>query len=250
MRKSSKLNNTYRTISSKDFNSNPFDYYSYNYDIPSIEGTNNNTVNDTIDNTPKIPFLGGMLRYSKLGGVGIGNPNGTGTLNTVGNNLGRIAAGVNLATQGYNILNNLDNMNDAKDDASTLKAKILSTAAANPMNSSYLSADNMRLLRQLRNGTYEADDADTKEIILNGLSGALKGTLTGVAGGIPGMVIGGFGGAINDGMSTVSNAANVDNQKLEALLAELEDAQTQYNRMKRPNYSQMGLQSRYTNQWV
>lgn len=243
MKKNSKLNNYYRNLWEQ-----PYTNYSYNYsyDVPPIEGTSTDTINDA----SKVPFLGGMLRYSKANGIGIGNPNGTGTLNTVGNNLGKIATSVNLAAQGYDLYKNINKISDAADDNKTLKAKILSTAAANPMNSSYLSTDNMRMLRQLRNGTYDADGVKAKNVISNGLSGALKGVLTGAAGGIPGMVVGGVGGAVNGGLSAKSTTDESNNQKLEALLAELEDAQTQYNQMKRPNYNQMGLQSRYTNQWV
>ena len=275
MKKNSKLNKTYKDLWNA---AGPESFYNYNYNVPPMEDTTTgafnystegdspytdysydysynvppmeNTTADTLNNASKIPFLGGNLRYSKANGISIGNPNGTGTLNTVGNNLGKIATGVNLATQGYNLYNNIDSISDAAKDEKTLKAKVLSTAAANPMNSSYLSTDNMRMLRQLRNGTYDADGVNTKDVISRGLGGALKGVLTGAAGGIPGMVIGGVGGAVNGGLSAKSNADKLNNQKLEALLTELEDAQTQYNQMKRPNYNQMGLQSRYTNQWV
>lgn len=168
-------------------------------------------------------------------------------LNVMGKNIGKYATIGNGIYQGIQGIQNLKSLSDASTNQRDIKSKILSTAAANPMNSSYLSADNMRLLRQLRNGTYDSDNTSS---LLDILRGGATGVATGALGGPVGMLIGGIGGAINGGISSKANSTTNENEKLEALLAELEDAQAQYNQLKRPNFNMMGLQSRYTNQWI
>ena len=149
--------------------------------------------------------------------------------------------------QGMQAIQGLSGVSDTKRDANDLQAAILREAMANPINSSFLSSDQRNLLNKIRRGNYSLNgDSGIGEGILSGLGNTLMGTVTGgLTGGIPGAIIGGVGGLVNSGISGYSNAQQRNIGELEALYQALADANAQYQTMKRPNFTGLGIQQRY-----
>ena len=64
------------------------------------------------------------------------------------------------------------------------------------------------------------------------------------------MLIGAIGGGINAGINSKNQAIANDTANLESLYQALANAESDYKRMRVPNYTGLGLQSRFTNQWM
>lgn len=191
----------------------------------------------------------GWSLTGKEGSFGIGNTGGNAGLTIAGKNLAPIA---NVGTgiyQGYNAFKNLNSLNSANSTKNDLLSDIKVAAASNPMLSSYLTDDELSTLNKVKRGTYN-NNASNDNMLGDVLMGAGKGALTGALGGLPGIIIGGIGGAINGGLSSQKNAQSKENATLEGLYNSLSNANAQYKQMRRPNYTGLGLQSRYTNQWM
>ena len=108
-------------------------------------------------------------------------------------------------------------------------SNIVSASYASPTIQYDLSPDQLALLRELQQGTYDSG-TDLSDIdLLGALSGAGMGVLTGIGGGIPGMVVGGIGGLINSGLGDLSNAQNINNSELEALYRAVQESAQQHN---------------------
>ena len=138
--------------------------------------------------------------------LGVGNTNGKAGLTIGGKNLAPIS---NIATAGYqgiNAIKNIDENSKAEQDRQSLLSKIKSSAAGNPMLSSYLTSDQLSQLGKVKRGYYDNTGYDFD---LGGTLGGIgKGALTGIAGGLPGMVIGGIGGGINSLLKSKNNTIN------------------------------------------
>ena len=172
-------------------------------------------------------------------------------LNLGGYQLGKLWTGGQAL---YNIgkgIKNADNLGKATQQGSDLKSDILATAASTPNVSSYLTADEQKMLNQLKRGNYyEGDWGSDASDWGNVLGGGVKGALAGLPGGIPGMILGGLGGAVNGGLSSATKKKETQNSKLDALYNTLNYARNDYNSMKRPNFSGLGLQQRYRNAYM
>ena len=119
--------------------------------------------------------------------------------------------------QGGKALSNLISLNAAGDDLDTLRSDILASAYNNPLSNDYLSADQKKLLRELKSGSYSSKTAS------NALGAGFGGALTSlpkalinaglgfVTGGIPGAAIQGIGTLTNAGIqgATSSKSAHV-----------------------------------------
>ena len=159
-------------------------------------------------------------------------------------NIANVGSGLMYGTQAISGLSDISNNTRESRD---LQGDILKEAMANPINSSFLSSDQKVLLNKIRRGNYSLDgDNGIGEGVLSGLGNTLMGTVTGgLTGGIPGAIIGGIGGLVNSGISGYSNAQQRNIGELEALYQALADANAQYQTMKRPNFTGLGIQQRY-----
>lgn len=237
-------------------------YYpdNYNMQLPAVvqraKATNPNVVDATFKELPNNNLKGWFTGLGKNSGwnltgnskFGIGNTNGKAGLTIGGKNLAPYAnVGVGLY-QGINAIKGLNDISKNENDRQALLSKIRASASGNPMLSSYLTSDQMSQLNKLRRG-YNDNSPSGNLDFGSLLGGAGKGALMGAAGGLPGMIIGAIGGGVNAGINSKNQAIANDTQSLESLYQALMDAESQYKSMKIPNYTGLGLQSRYTNQW-
>lgn len=182
---------------------------------------------------------------------GFGWSKGSG-LEMFGKNVGK---GANIASgvlQGAQALKGVSDYNKAKQSNDDMLNDIVISAASNPLLSSYLTSDQMRLVNDIRRGNYEtSSDVDD---FLRGVGGGLGDIFTsaalGAAGGIPGMVIGGLGAAANAGIRGLSSGTEEESAELAALYQALMDAEAQYKSMKRPNFTGLGIQQQYQNMYA
>ena len=173
-------------------------------------------------------------------------------LSIAGKNVGKyVPWGVGIY-QGLDALGGLSEMSDLNADADTLTSQILTSAAGNPLISSYLTSDDLTLLGKLQRGTYDtsADLGDATSNLGNLLSGAGMGALSGLAGGIPGAIVGGIGGLINSGIDNMNAETSNNTARLEALYQNLLNAEQQYKSMRRPNFTGLGIQQQYQNMYM
>lgn len=163
-----------------------------------------------------------------------------------------IGKGANIGSgiaQGVQGIQNLSNLGRAQADYNDLQGDILNAYYSNPLANSFLSPEQSKMIRQIKRGNLN-EGTTSSEGFWNGIVGNLGDTLTGaglgfVTGGIPGAIIGGAGGLINSGISGATQATQSNMDNLDALYQQLLDAQAQYNAMKRPNITGMGIQQRY-----
>lgn len=186
--------------------------------------------------------------WTKGSGLKFTNPS-TGKLT----NLGRwsnIAGGV---MQGVDALGALSTYGDLTNDADSLQSNIRIASMGNPLLSSYLTPEQLSLLSSIEDGRYNVSDGYEFSLssLLGGLTEAVPAALIGGAtGGIPGAVIGGVGSLINSGLDSF-NASNQNSvNELQALYTALQDASAQYQSMKRPNFTGLGIQQRYQNMYA
>ena len=141
-------------------------------------------------------------------------------------------------------------MTNLDKDTGDIKSEIISSAASNPLVSQYLTQDELSLLNKLKRGSYSPEGTEFgSQMGATGL-GALKGGLTGyLTAGTPGAIIGALGGAFKSGSEARNNAKSQSNERLEALLQSLNDASAQYKSMRRPNFTGLGIQSKYQNMY-
>ena len=169
-----------------------------------------------------------------------------------GKNVGKyVPYGVGIY-QGLDALGGLSEMSDLNADADTLTSQILTSAAGNPLISSYLTSDDLSLLGKLQRGTYDASAGvgDATSNLGNLLTGAGSGALMGLAGGVPGAIIGGIGGLINSGIDNMNAETTNNTARLEALYQNLLNAEQQYKSMRRPNFTGLGIQQQYQNMYM
>lgn len=173
-------------------------------------------------------------------------------LKLAGKNVGKavpwVTAGVD-AVQAIGDWSEYNNINSSNDD---LLDKILISASNNPLVGQYLTADQLSLLNQIKNGTYEPEgDSNFLENALGGLPNAIIPTLLGLAmGGAPGAIAGGIGSLIGSGVSGYKDASSSKNAELSALYQALVDAEAQYKSMRRPNFTGLGIQQQYQNMYA
>lgn len=173
-------------------------------------------------------------------------------LNVGGYQLGKLYTTGLGAVEAIRGLKNADNLNKASQQGSDLKADILATAAGTPNLSSYLTADEQKMLNQLKRGNYyEGDWGSDLGDYAGVLGGAGKGAIAGaIGGGIPGAIVGAIGGGLNGGLSGATKKKETQNAKLDSLYSALTYAKNDYNSMKRPNFSGLGIQQRFRNAYM
>lgn len=186
--------------------------------------------------------------WTKGSGLKFTNPS-TGKLTNLGK-WSNIAGGV---MQGVDALGALATYGDLTNDANSLQSNIRIASMGNPLLSSYLTPEQLSLLSSIEDGRYNMSDGYEFSLssLLGGLTEAVPAALIGGAtGGIPGAVIGGVGSLINSGLDSF-NASNQNSvNELQALYTALQDANAQYQSMKRPNFTGLGIQQRYQNMYA
>jgi hypothetical protein len=159
--------------------------------------------------------------------------------------------------QGINALKNINTLSTNDADLQSLQDDIKSSAYSNPMLESYLSANDSRLLRQIRNGSYDGNVASSN--LGNGIGGAVKGLpkaaiaaiLGGLAGGGAGAAIQGIGSLVNSGLQGAASGQSNRQAQLQSLYETLQAANQDYRDMRRPqNLGYSGLQRRYANMYA
>jgi hypothetical protein len=157
-------------------------------------------------------------------------------LKAFGKNVGKwgnVAGGV---MQGISALSNINQLGNAKDTTADLQNQILNSYNSNPMAGLYMTAEQKKLLRDLKNNGADTS-VDLGDFVPNSVgdlvSPLIQGGLGFATGGIPGAIIGGVGGLANAGLENATESQQLRNAELEALLASLEDAEMQYQQLLR-----------------
>ena len=170
-----------------------------------------------------------------------------------GKNVGKAVPWVSGAISGLEALQGLSDYSNVQADNDKLQSNIIASSMGNPLLSSYLTSDQLKLLGDVRDGRYN-DNAGLDDFILGagkGLGNAILPTVLGaVAGGIPGAIVGGAGSLINSGIDNLSETSGQNTAELQALYQALQDAEMQYKAMKRPNFTGLGIQQRYQDMYA
>lgn len=182
---------------------------------------------------------------------GIGDPELLGWdskngISLLGGKVGKLYAGGKLLGDTFNTLQNYSRMANLDRDTGDIKSEIISSATSNPLVSQYLTQDELSLLNKIKRGSYSPEGTGFASQMGAAGLGALKGGLTGyLTAGTPGAIVGALGGAFKSGSEARNNAKYQSNERLEALLQSLNDASAQYKSMRRPNFTGLGIQSKY-----
>ena len=210
------------------------------------------TFDKMLGNAPVSPKSGGLKglftnnfgwskgKGLKMFGKNLGGWTGAGT----------IVPGIMAGAQAIGNINALEDANKSTED---LLGDIMASANSNPIVNSYLSTDQRSLLRDIKNGKFDPEEIGLDTFIPDDFGSLLdigKGALTGIAGGVPGMIVGGIGGAVNSGLEDAISKAGSSQAELESLLFALQDAEAQYQAMKRPNFTGLGIQQRYQDMYA
>ena len=189
--------------------------------------------------------------YSTLGN-NINWSRGSG-INAYGYNLGGAATKLGGLALAGKALGKSQELNKSYDVTQDLINKATLSANSNPLVNSYLTSNQRALLNKAKNG-YLASEGSISDYIPDDASGwgdAIKAAVIGyVTGGIPGAVVGGLGTAANSGLESAAAEQAQQQAELEALLMALEDAELQYQSMRRPPMSGLGIQQRYQNMYA
>lgn len=163
-------------------------------------------------------------------------------------NIANVGGGI---YHGINAIQGLKTNADTEKDINSLKSDITGLVAGNPMYDMYLSPEDEKLLRQLRNnslgsGNFAEAVGGTFESIPQAAINAGLGFLTG---NVPGAIIQGVGTLANGGISGYNKGQQDIQNKLQGLYDRLSQANEEYRSMRRPNgLRSAGLQTRYYNQ--
>ena len=153
--------------------------------------------------------------------------------------------------QGAKAIGNANEVTNSKNEAQDLLSDILRSSASNPLTNQFLTSDQTAMLNKIKRGTYDTESNFGDVDIMSLLGGAGKGALSGgIIAGIPGAIIGGLGGGLNANLERQNQDQQNINSQLEGLYQALIDAETQYNSMKRPNFTGLGIQSRFQNMYM
>lgn len=152
--------------------------------------------------------------------------------------LGKAATGIGVVSNLYGIGKGLSDLSDTRNETDDIASDIVTASYNNPMLQYDLDENQMKLLRQLRRGTYDSDsDIDWSDTI----GGALKGGVYGLAGGIPGVILGALGGGANAAIDSMNTAQGVTNDELEALYAAIMQSEQEYNALRKQRMIQSGI---------
>lgn len=166
---------------------------------------------------------------------------------------GGAATGLSLAYQGLTAGKVLGDYFTNKTNTDSFINDIKTEAYSNPMVAGQLDARNQKLLRQIQNGTYAAQNGLTD--LGTGVGGALKalpkaalvGLGTGLVGGKGAGLVNFFGTLAKGGIEN-ANSSRYD-ADLQGLYQQLHGLNQDYQAMRRPSFvRQAGLQNRYLNQ--
>lgn len=164
---------------------------------------------------------------------------GTG-LKAYGHNIGGLASTAQGLYGAYQIADALSENTKAKNTTEDITSDILTAAAGNPMAAYDLTADQKRLLGELKRGSYE-DSSDMGSLDWGaGLSGALKGGVAGfLGGGTLGAAVGALSSGVPAAMRGMASEQERKNAELEALYAALSESDARYRDARRQKAMRM-----------
>ena len=217
---------------------------------PNWRYYNPNNVIDMVQNAKGSYNAANAGKIGSWFGNNFGWDKGNG-LTAFGKNIGK---GANIGSgimYGLEAINNAKNVSDAQSDANDLMTGILRSSSSNPLTASFLTTNQNAMLNKIKRGSYDSEAEFGDIDLMSLLGGAGKGALTGALfGGIPGAIIGGLGGGLNANLTRQGEDQQRINSELEGLYQSLTEAENQYNAMKRPPITGLGLQSRYQNMFM
>lgn len=188
-------------------------------------------------------FAPGFGERMKTGFANLTNPqfdwNGATGLKAWGKNIGGLTSAAQGLYGAYRFADALSDTNKAKNASDDIESDILTAAASNPMAAYDLTADQKRLLGELKRGSY--DQASLKDLDWEaGLSGALKGGVGGfLSGGALGATVGALAEGLPAAMQGRTAAQERKNAELEALYASLSESDARYRDAKRQKAMQL-----------
>lgn len=208
---------------------------------PGVTGTASSLGTSITDAGTKLKgWLGNNLAWDKSKG-----------LTVLGKDLGKSANKLSALMYAAQAVNNASNISNSRSDADELVSDILRSSTSNPMASDLLTSEQLAMLNKLKRGSYGTEASLTDFDLMGLLGGAGKGAISGgVFGGVPGAIIGAIGGGVNSHLENTTQNQDRINAELEGLLQALTDAESQYQAMRRPNLTGLGLQSRYQNMYM
>lgn len=146
-----------------------------------------------------------------------------------------LAKGAMGAMAGLKAVQGISEYQNAQNDTKDLVNDILASAAGNDNYRYDLSADQLKTLRQLQNGTFDTSGDFDMGSVLGNLgniaTGAGLGFVTG--GGIPGALLGAAGGVVDGVSSGMINDQNQITADLEGLYQALYESEMRNKSMKR-----------------
>lgn len=164
---------------------------------------------------------------------------GTG-LKAYGHNIGGLASTAQGLYGAYQIADALSENTKAKNTTEDITSDILTAAAGNPMAAYDLTADQKRLLGELKRGSYE-DSSDMGSLDWGaGLAGALKGGAAGfLGGGTTGAIVGALSSGVPAAMRGIASEQERKNAELEALYAALSESDARFRDARRQKAMRM-----------
>lgn len=157
------------------------------------------------------------------------------TANIIGGAMGALNAAKGISD--YNT--EMQNSNDIAND-------ILASATGNPNLRYDLTADQLKMLRQLQNGTYDLSGNLDVSSILGNLGQTAIGAGTGyLTGGIPGAIIGGVSGLADGVLGGMKNDQQRISSELEGLYQSLYESELRNKQMQRNAHMQRYANSLY-----
>lgn len=248
-------NNDPKISTSKNWGSNAAQslsgVFSNLYNTPGTLTPAVNTANTARNVAGAKPLAGANLNNLK---GWLGNNFGwdkTSGLKVLGKNLGKTANIGSGIMYGLDAIGGMSDLSKTQSDTDSLISDILRSSASNPLLNSYLTSDQISMLNKIKRGSYDSEasfgDIDLMGLLSSAGSGALSG---GLMGGIPGAIIGAIGGGLTSNIERQNKDQALINSELEGLLQSLTDAESQYKMMKRPNFTGLGIQSKYQNMYM
>ena len=198
--------------------------------------------------------IGNNFGYSLTGNpktkYQIGTPKGAG-VTAFGLPIGKYATIANGVMGGVDALSGISKNGDITSSLGDLEDDILVSAANNPIISSYLTGDQLSLLNKLKSGNYD-DESSFGDYFSNvNIGDALQNAVSGaMLGGIPGAIVGAVSGLANGAIDRTNEDLQGQESELLALLQAVNDAESQYKAMKRPNFTGLGIQQQYQNMYA
>lgn len=144
------------------------------------------------------------------------------------------ATGITAALAAVNAIKGISDYNTEMKNSQDVANDILASASANPNLRYDLTSDQLKMLRQLRNGTYDLSGDLSGASILSGLGNTAIGAGTGfLTGGWGGAIAGGLGGLVDSALGGMQDNQRRITSELEGLYQALYESEMRNKSMER-----------------